>query len=197
MSCPICYEDMDMREFNDPNVSTDTCFKLECGHAYHTRCIVEFLTRTEHKCPSCNQHKTPTETVELDGVIVNAVKQIKKDDRVRLAKHEYQEARSEYKAVISQLRNDVREWAKTRCNELKFAEHKNYYNQAASNVTTTAKTVATELGPSYVGALKSGLTARMRGDRWSQNLAKKELFGTHVPGYRDWRLRNPTVWFRI
>jgi len=188
---------MDMREFRDEQESTETCYKLECGHAYHTKCIVQFLTRTEHKCPSCNQHKTPKETVELDGVIVNAVKQIKKDDRVRLAKHEYEEARSQYKAVISQLRNEVREWGKNRANELKFAEHKSYYKQAINNVTTTAKTVASELGPSYVGALRSGLTTRLRENRWGQNLAKKELFGTHVPGYRDWKLRLPTIWFRI
>jgi len=38
MTCNICYENMDMLEYNDPNESTLTCFKLECGHSYHTKC---------------------------------------------------------------------------------------------------------------------------------------------------------------
>ncbi len=187
---------MDMREFNDPHLSTDTCFKLECGHAYHTKCIVQFLTRTEHKCPSCNQHKTPTETVEFGGVIVNAIKNIKKDDRVRIAKHEFHEARTEYKAVISQLKKEVKEWAKNRANDLKISDHKEYYKQSASNVMAKAKIVAAELGPIYIGALKTKEQTR-RETRWGENLAKRELFGAHVPGFRDWRLRNPTIWFRI
>ena len=192
MTCPICYDDMDMIEFRDEAPGTETCFKLECGHAFHTKCIVQFLTRTEHKCPSCNQHKTPEEKLELEGVLRKLLIEVKKDDRVRMAKQEYEQSTHEYKMVLKQWKKESEEWIRNRAAELKITEHKNYHNRSVNAVLQAAEEVAKEKGPKFIAAIKSEKrTDHYR--RYGINIVKSILFGKYYPGYRDWKLRFPRV----
>ena len=181
---------MDMKEYSDEQQSTSTCFKLECGHAYHTRCIVAFLTKSTHKCPSCNKQKTPEERLEREGVIHNLVKEVRKDERVKLAKNEFKVAVIEYKEALKVLKNETKEWVKHRSKELKIREYKNYYTRAGKNVLETANEVAKEFGNIYTGAV---MAADREERRWGITVAKKTLFGSYVFGYNDWRLRVPRI----
>jgi len=190
MSCPICCDDMDMKEYSDEQQSTSTCFKLECGHAYHTRCIVAFLTKSTHKCPSCNKQKTPEEKLERQGVIYNLVKEVKKDERVKLATNEFKIAVAEYKHALKVLRDETKEWVKQRSKELKIREYKNYYSRSGKNVLETANEVAKEFGNTYTGAVMS---ADREERRWGTTVAKRILFGTFIYGFNDWRLRLPRI----
>jgi len=196
MACPICFDEMDMREFQDPEQSTATCFKLECGHAFHTKCIIETLSKSNHECPSCNKYKTPDKELEIDGVIVKLIGEIKKDQRVRIAKNEFVVAINEYKGVLSKIKKEARDWVKNRAKELKLDEHKKYYVDSIQSVLNSTKIVAKEMGPKYIGALKSQKTGN-NNDRflYGQTLVNQCLFGNYrYRGYyRDWRFRNPRV----
>jgi hypothetical protein len=195
MTCPICYDDMDMKEFRDDLPGTDTCFKLECGHAFHTKCIVQFLTRTEHKCPACNVHRTPEQSLEIEGVLRNLLRDIKKDCRIRIAINEHREATSEYKNVMKQLQTEAEDWIANRATELKFNEHKIYYKKSITAVMNTAQEVAKERGPKFLAAVNSQRTATQQ--RYGLNIVNRVLFGKNCPGNRDWKLRYPRVWIRL
>jgi hypothetical protein len=196
MSCPICFDEMDMVEFKDQRAGTETCFKLECGHAFHTKCIIQVLSRTEHKCPSCNQHKTPEEKLELEGVLRKLLREVKNDDRVRIAKHEHLEATKEYKAAMSQLKKESTEWIKKRAAELKILEHKGYYLRSTAAVMNTALEVAQDKGPKFIAAVKSVNTTERNG-RYAINIVKSVLFGAHYATHYDWKLRHPRIWCKI
>jgi hypothetical protein len=196
MTCPICFDDMDMIEYRDDAPGTDTCFKLECGHAFHTKCIVQFLTRTDHKCPSCNKHKTPEQKLEMEGILRKLLLEVRKDDRVRIARNEHEEAKREYKTVMKQLDAESKEWIHKRAAELKIAEHKLYYHRSITSVIHAAEEAAKEKGPKFMAAIKSEKTTD-NNRRYGVNIAKTILFGKNYPGFRDWRLRYPRVWVRL
>ena len=155
MDCSICYNEMDMNEYQDEHESTETCFKLECGHAYHTKCIVSFLTRTTHKCPSCNKHKTPQEKLEREFIIRELAGEVLKDTRFKELKHEYNQGILEYKQVLCQLRKDAKELVEKRARELRVYDYRAYYIKVKHALFSSAKTIAKELGPRYIGAINS------------------------------------------
>jgi hypothetical protein len=196
MTCAICHDDMDMEEYKDEQESTQTCFKLECGHAFHTKCIIQVLSKTGHKCPSCNKGKTPEDKLYFQGMLTSMISEIRKDERVKYAKNEYNESVMAYKQVIKQLTIESRAWILNRANELKLYDHKLYYQKAKKSVMTEAKIAAKEIGPKYVGALESDAHANVRRG-WGVSLVNKLLYGTHVPGYRDWRLNHPRIWMAL
>lgn len=194
MTCAICFDEMDMKEFNDEAEGTETCHKLECGHAFHTKCIVDFLTKTRQACPGCNKTRPPEKQLEIEGLIRKTVSAVKNDARVRLAKEEFKTGKEEYRLALKQLEKEGREWAHKRAAELKIKEYKSYYYSSAKAVMTAAREVATEMGPRYIAAVNSDRTSN---NRWGPSVSKKTIFGTNPPGHRDWRLRHPRVWVRL
>jgi len=186
---------MDMNEFRDERQATETCFKLDCGHAFHTKCIVQFLKRSTIECPGCNKQKTPTEMVEYEAVVAKCMNEIKSDPRVRIAKHEFVETRNEYKAALKKLHKEVNELAKKRAEELNIFKYKAYYFQTMSNVRAQAKEVATEKGQKHLGAYQS-LATVTGGRRFGTRVVDTALFGKNF-GWREWRLRHPRVYFKL
>ena len=194
MTCPICFDEMDMREYKDEADGTDTCHKLECGHAYHTKCIINFLTKTRQACPNCNKVKPPEQQLGIEGLMRTTLLAVKRDPRVKLARQEYETGKEEYKQAIKQLEKEGREWLSKRADELKIKEYKSYYHSSASAVMSSAREVAREMGPKYIAAVNSDRTAN---NRWGPSIARKVIFGANPPGYRDWRLRHPRIWIRL
>ena len=45
--CAICYETLD----------NESCYKLECGHSYHNKCIINWFRTGKNNCPLCNSNK--------------------------------------------------------------------------------------------------------------------------------------------
>jgi len=183
-----------MESYNDERQSTETCFKLECGHAFHTRCVIQVLTRTNHKCPACNKHKTPEQEIKRAEYIRNAVSKIKRTEGVRIAKTEYATATKDYADSVRQLRKDVREWAKNRAIELNVYEYRTYWCSSKTAVRNAAKTAANTMGFDYKAALNSRDTERYG---WrNTKVADNVLFGKQSR-VNDYRLMHPTVWCRI
>jgi hypothetical protein len=181
---------MDMQEYNDANESTQTCYKLECGHAYHTKCIVRFLTSTQHKCPLCNKHKTPDEQISREGVIRSLLTEVKKTTEFRDAKQEYILARDEYINVLKSFKADVKKYLYAKAIEFRIKEHRNYYKDAVLNVMNTSKKIAKTLGFKYLGAVSADDFKR---NRYGVPIVKTIILGEEY--YKDrWRLENPRFW---
>lgn len=103
-TCCVCQDAMDMEEFNDTRATTDTCFKLDCGHAYHTRCIFQYMRETEYECLHCNVRRTPREEIEMTGLIAQTIESIRSDPESRRLRREAEEAIAEFKAVQTEVK---------------------------------------------------------------------------------------------
>lgn len=103
-TCCVCQDDMEMEDFNDERPSTDTCYKLDCGHAYHTRCIFQYLRETEYECIQCNVRRTPREEIELTGYIAQALEDLRADPEIRRLRREVEDAMTEFKAAREEVK---------------------------------------------------------------------------------------------
>ena len=152
MPCPICFDVMDMNEFEDERASTLTCYKLECGHAYHTACVMGFLTNTNRKCPQCNSQqdqKDPITVVKTRKLVL----EIKRNPDVKNALLEFKTAKESLLQKNKQLRKDVIEFAKNRCKELDFKEHVNYFKKSMSEARKLIVASSKKMGDKHFGAL--------------------------------------------
>lgn len=189
-SCPICFEDMDMALFNDPNTQTATCFKLECGHAYHTACIIRCLSHAEKKCPQCNGNKDPAVELSKEGLAKQKLKILKRDPVVREAVMEMKASLDQYSDVIKQLKRDTREYIEKRKADLLVQEKRRYMQDCLHNVVTKLRHAALERGPVFLGAL----TVPPPGWRnWHGTPFERTFYGKGI-AERIARLRWPRFW---
>ena len=197
MTCSICFDDMDMKEFRDEQESTLTCFKMECGHAYHTKCIISLLTSSESKCPTCNSRTTPKKKLEHAAVVKKMLREVKLTQQVQLASAEYKVAKKEMELAIKQMKKDTIEWLQKRAEELKLKEIRDYFNQSMSNVRATVNTAARLKGQAYVGALTELKTSVHSRRRWgSMRPFDGYCFG-QVRYWKLMRLKNPGIYVRL
>jgi hypothetical protein len=187
MSCPICYDEMDMREFKDERSGTETCHKLECEHAFHTKCIIDFLTKTESKCPCCNNHKSAEQKLTEAGACKKLLRDIRSSKDFKIAKEEADQARAEYIRVTRQLKDEAKVWIANRAIELKFSENKAYYKTSISECRKAANKISRSLGNKHVGALLKYVT--LPGVR-PQYAFEELLFGKQG-WWKVYRMNNP------
>jgi len=190
MTCNICYEDMDMAEYNDPNESTLTCFKLECGHAYHTKCLVNFLNNTQHKCPVCNKYKTSDDKLDLDGKVRKLLLGLTKDPEVRSIKEEYNIAKNEYKASLFECKKAMMLLFKEQVAKLKIIEKKSYFIDCIRALKNKVKEKAIEKSNKHFGAIVFSQESYRRATR----------FESIFLGCNYWiinRLKHPRLFLRL
>lgn len=103
-TCCVCQDAMDMEDFNDERQSTETCYRLDCGHAYHTRCIFQYLQETEYQCLQCNVHRTPRDEIEMTGLIAQTIEDLRSDPELRRLRQDVEEAIAEFRGVHSEVK---------------------------------------------------------------------------------------------
>jgi hypothetical protein len=143
---------MDMQEYEDARESTLTCIKLQCGHAYHTRCIVHCLLQIDRKCPHCNDVKDPPTTEQVHAKLRAEIKRV---PEVKELLKELDDIKEEYSKDVKELRKEIREYAKNRVTQLGLDKKRDYMLKCLNKLQTTAKRVAKRKGLKYVEALKS------------------------------------------
>ena len=95
--CILCYDPLDVpvfeRNTTDDIIVGATSSRLQCGHAYHTTCLLRAL---QHRasCPFCNMVQENDEGVwdrriALEGRCLEIMEKVKKDKEVREAMREY------------------------------------------------------------------------------------------------------------
>lgn len=183
--CVICFEAMDMKSFEDERENTETCFKLECGHAYHTRCIIQCLTHMHQKCPNCNKDKTPKQELTREGLTKKLVSEMRKNDDVRFLMVEYKEIKEELSEANAQLKRDVKEYIEKRKLELNIPEKRDYFLSCLTKLQGKARSIAKEKGPEYVGAIHAD-----RRYRYGLSTFECNFFG-RMQAYNNRRLKFP------
>lgn len=193
-ACVICFDEMDMKTYQDERDSTQSCVKLECGHAFHTRCIISCLSQADRKCPQCNSNKDPEQMLTEEGMAVRLINEIKKDDRMKLIMGEIGEAKEECSAAIVQLKKDIRAYAEVRAKELHVPEKRKYLIDCLGELRRTAREVANEKGTRYVGALKFIYDQRVR--YYGGNTFERYMFGRQAH-HTLYRLKRPGIYMQL
>jgi len=191
-TCILCFEDMDMMSFRDERVQTPSCIKLECNHAYHTKCIIRCLTVSNLGCPTCNKHKTPAQELTREGLAKKLIGELKKDDEIKFLITEFKESASEYKDTISLLKKDIKQFISKRNDELQLSEKRKYMLECLTKIQSTAKTVSKIKGPQYTGALNLRYTGRYR-----RGTSFDRLFFGASEAYRIFRLKTPSLYMPL
>lgn len=153
MTCPICWENMDMKEFNDSRESTTTCFKLECNHSYHTKCIVMFLTKTKSECPICNKIKTPSIELDLQGYSIKLIKEIIREPSIKIIKNELEESKYEYQQSLIELKKNTRKFVEEQTKNLKVKEKRDYYLKCLNTIKSIIRKQCYLKGNKYIAAI--------------------------------------------
>jgi hypothetical protein len=191
MTCPICYEDMDMLEFHDEEEGTETCFKLDCGHAYHTKCIVRFLTCSDSKCPCCNTRTTPEKKLDYEALKRKKLSEIKNAESIKNLLSEHNQAKKELKEVLNKLKQETREWVANRAAELNVFKYREYYVKTISDTRSETRRVARLMSPSHLEALNS-ISDRVRRSYYHYDAVNMYLFGKSNR-YITYRLSHPRI----
>lgn len=184
--CAICFEEMDMNTYQDERESTQTCFKLQCNHAFHTKCIVECLQKTKYTCPSCNNEKSLTEKLTKEGIVLEIVDEVKKTESVKNALKEYRIARGEVAESVKSFKEDVKRYAEQKKVEMKLHEKYKYYIQCQNAVSSEAKDVARKKGGKY-RALFDLPNKQVRFQAF-----EKGLFGLYIR-YYNYQYKHPCI----
>ena len=119
--CILCYESLDVPvyEQNTTNyiIVGATSSRLQCGHAYHTLCLLRAL---QHRsvCPLCNVIGQPQDNedwwnngrIALEGRCMEIMGKAKKDNEVRDALREYKTSLKDVMGVKKEFVKRVKDF---------------------------------------------------------------------------------------
>jgi len=146
--CILCYDPLDVLVYaqNTTNdiIVGETSSRLQCGHAYHTGCLLRSL---QHRtvCPLCNvlgEMNNENEwwqngRIELEGRCLEIMEKVKRDKEVR-------EALREYKASLKEIMSTKKDFIK-RVKDFKTELRKDMGVEEKLKEVMKAKTSATRI----------------------------------------------------
>ena len=120
--CILCYDPLSVPVFRE-NTTDDIIVdgdssRLQCGHAYHTLCVLRAL---QHRsvCPLCNVIGQMNERgdewwnngrIEMEGRCMEIMEKVKKDREVREALRECKAARKDFMVLKKEFLKRVKEF---------------------------------------------------------------------------------------
>lgn len=186
-ACVLCFDAMDMKSYEDEQNSTTTCFKLECGHAYHTKCIIDCLTKSNVGCPNCNVHRKPENELTMKGIVARVVREVKRDPELQPFKQEYEVSMKELADTKKQIKKDAKEFIAKRKKELLFEEKRKYHIQCAAAYRRKIFEIAQKRSPVHLGVLYKNPSFR-------KHYNVDRLFFSRGNTFSRWRLQSKTIY---
>jgi hypothetical protein len=147
-------EAMDMQEFNDPREKTDTCYKLDCNHAYHTKCVIGFLRETNFDCINCNRHKLPKETLTMQGHVMQAMDSVRRQKSIIKSRKSMEHAAKEYRQKLLKLKKEITALVKQRSKETGLKDLKRIWSKKETAYKNSIKRAMLKTSPVTAGVLK-------------------------------------------
>lgn len=191
-TCAICLDDMDMKTFEDERNSTETCVKLDCKHAFHTRCIITCLSTQDKQCPQCNTPKTFEEEITSEGLMKMSVRRFKRQPQVKSLLQEMNIAKKEYCGNLKILRQEVRKFVLEKVKEFNMTAQRKYFIKCIRKMRKMVKDEATRLGPMYVGILENDRGWR---SRYGGSSVERMIYG--CKSWSLYRIKNPYLRMKL
>lgn len=97
-TCPVCHEPIEEADAH----------RLECGHAFHTACVVKWFRSGNDTCPMCRA--TPTATISYETVLDRATRMLRRSKarsasaQLRQRARAYRNAKERLLLVTRELR---------------------------------------------------------------------------------------------
>jgi hypothetical protein len=127
--CPLCFEELNVPEYRENNTNEliieGGTTRLECGHAYHSRCVVQMIRSCQGKCAQCNatqlidpadEYDTWRQRVTFEGKCKKALANVKKDTEiseglrdVRAFREEIDRKRREFDKLVIEAQKKIAE----------------------------------------------------------------------------------------
>lgn len=187
--CILCYEPLDVPVYEQNNTDDiivgATSSRLQCGHAYHTICLLKSL---QHRsvCPLCNIVGRMNDTnewwqngrIEMEGRCLEIMEKVKKDKEVRESLRDYKATTKDIMIVKKEFQKRVKEFKTGLRTEMGVDEKLKAVMKAKSSVLRTFTRKAKSEGSLVAGAQSILPTYKI----------ERFLFG--VSRFFRWRMRN-------
>jgi hypothetical protein len=195
-TCGICYEGMTIPGY----IATDHIevqgdyTRLECGHAMHTKCMIESLQAYKGKCALCNretfvEHDTYEDRMIFEGKCTQVLNRVKKNPAVLEAIADYNAFNTEFKAKLKHFDQRLVEMKEQLREETDILRYLDDRDMMANNLRKVFRAETKKAGSLYFGALNHlckwrqdriifGRTTHSR--RWNDSTSyiRRHLIGT-------------------
>jgi len=161
--CILCYDSLDVLVYQ-PNTTDDiivgaTSSRLQCGHAYHTPCLLRALQHRS-SCPLCTLVGGANDRdnwwhngqIALEGRCLEIMEKVKKDKEVREALREYKSLTKDVMAVKREFLKRVKEFKTGLRAEMDVDEKVNAVMKAKASVIRVFTRKAKSEGSLVAGA---------------------------------------------
>uniref|UniRef100_A0A6C0KAV6 RING-type domain-containing protein n=1 Tax=viral metagenome TaxID=1070528 RepID=A0A6C0KAV6_9ZZZZ len=187
--CILCYEPLDVPVYEQNNTDDiivgATSSRLQCGHAYHTHCLLRALQHRS-SCPLCTLVGGANDRdnwwhngqIALEGRCLGIMEKVKKDREVRESLRDYKVATKDIMIVKKEFQKRVKEFKTGLRTEMGVDEKLKAVMKAKSSVLRIFTRKAKSEGSLVAGAQSILPTYKI----------EKFLFG--VSRFFRWRMRN-------
>lgn len=157
--CPLCFEELNVPEYrenntNEPIVEGNTT-RLECGHAYHSSCVIRMIRMCNGKCAQCNatqlvdqrdEYETWDQRISFEGKCKKALAKIKRHPEIAEGLRDVKSFQKEIDEKRKEFDKRLLESQKKITEDLKIQDTIKLYDYSKKETIKRFKKAAKEAG---------------------------------------------------
>jgi hypothetical protein len=157
--CPLCFQELNVPEYrenntNEPIIEGNTT-RLECGHAYHSTCVLQMIRSCKGKCAQCNatqlvdpqdEYQSWAERISFEGKCKKALAKVKKLTEISEGLQDIKGFREEIDRKRREFDKRVQEAQKQIATDLKLDETIDLYEFSKRETLKRFKKKAKDIG---------------------------------------------------